>query len=70
MAIKAHYKGDGSQFLNGVPARNLQDDEYEALDAAQRKAVRDSGLYRMADDKPPEQQPKAPATDAGQKGGA
>jgi hypothetical protein len=53
VAVKAHWKGKDGQFLNGVPARSLSDDEYAALDKEQRAAVRDSGLYRMEEDKPP-----------------
>lgn len=45
MTIKARYKGDGTEFLNGVPARNLSDEEYDALDTEQKSDVRRSGLY-------------------------
>lgn len=50
MAIKARYKGDGSEFLNGIPARNLDEDEYAALDADQKRDVRQSGLYEVRPD--------------------
>jgi hypothetical protein len=39
MATKARFKGDGSEFLNGVPARDLSDDEYDALTDEQKAAV-------------------------------
>lgn len=72
MVKKAIYKGDGGQFLNGVPARDLQDDEYDALSTEQKHDVRYGGLYRMVDDKPAEKAsadaPKASA-DAGRKDG-
>lgn len=42
------YKGDGSEFLNGVPAHNLTTEEYDALDNDQRAAVRASPLYDYA----------------------
>jgi len=45
MASKARFKGDGSQFLNGVPARDLDEDEYAALDAETKKLVGASELY-------------------------
>lgn len=59
MAIKARYTGDGSEYLNGIPARNLSDEEYEALDREQKHAVRTSGLYEI----------KSEAARAAQKGG-
>jgi hypothetical protein len=40
MAIKARYLGDGTEFLNGIPAASLSEEEYAALDAEQRTAVR------------------------------
>jgi hypothetical protein len=33
-------------FLIGVPARDLSDEEYETLGEEQKKAVRESGVYR------------------------
>jgi hypothetical protein len=48
VAIKARYKGDGTAYLNGVPARNLSDEEYDALETEQKAAVRKSGLYDVA----------------------
>jgi hypothetical protein len=51
-AIK--YKGDGSQYVPGVPARDLTTDEFKALSQEQQKAVLESGLYEM----PVNQKPK------------
>jgi len=34
------YKGDGTEFLNNVPARDLDGDEYRALPVEARKALR------------------------------
>jgi len=51
MAIKARYKGGNpaedpnAEYLNGVPARNLDEDEYDALDPELKKLVRESSLY-------------------------
>ena len=38
------------EFLNGVPNRDLTEDDYDALDTDQRKAVRESGLYDVRTD--------------------
>jgi hypothetical protein len=57
VAIRARFKGkadaDGLplEYLNGVPARDLHDDEYDALDTDQKRQVRSSGLYLMVDAK-------------------
>ncbi|HXI17968.1 MAG TPA: hypothetical protein VNM48_16520 [Chloroflexota bacterium] len=51
MAIRATYKGDGTEYLLGVPARNLDEDDYLALDSEQRKAVRESSIYAYKTDK-------------------
>jgi hypothetical protein len=52
MATKARFKGDGSEFLNGVPARDLSDDEYDALSDEQKAAVLGSTqLYSVRDAK-------------------
>jgi hypothetical protein len=41
---RATYNGDGSEYLNGIPARDLDDEEYQALDPDQRKAVREAKM--------------------------
>lgn len=45
MAIRAKYTGDGREYLEGVPARDLEEEDYQALDSDQRAAVRGSDLY-------------------------
>lgn len=49
MAIKARFKGKGTEYLNGVPARDLDEDDLAALDPETRKLVRSSDLYEVAD---------------------
>jgi hypothetical protein len=39
------YTGDGSQFIAGVPARDLTDSEFKALDVKLQKQCLESGLY-------------------------
>ena len=36
--------------LTGIPARDLSEDEWQSLNADQRKMVRDSGLYDVKTD--------------------
>lgn len=50
MTIRARFKGGEGEFLLGVPARNLDEDEYQALSAEQRADVRNSGLYDVKTD--------------------
>jgi hypothetical protein len=50
MAIRARYKGNGSEFHAGIPARNLEEEDYQALDVEQRKVVRESPLYDVKTD--------------------
>lgn len=50
MAIRAKWDGKkpdeiGFEFLNSIPARDLTDEEYEALDTEQKRLVRSSPLY-------------------------
>lgn len=78
MAIRARFKGkadaDGLplEYLNGVPARDLQDDEYDALDTDQKRQVRSSGLYLMVDAKKsePKTEEAAPGPPKQEGGGA
>jgi hypothetical protein len=37
-------------YFNGIPNRDLTEDEYRALDADQRKVVRESGLWEVKTD--------------------
>lgn len=39
-----HFVG-GGRFLPGIPARDLADDEYQALSAEDKRRVDSSGLY-------------------------
>lgn len=55
MGVKASWQGKqpdeaGHEFLDGVPARSLDDAEYDGLTAEQRAAVRKSGLYDVKPD--------------------
>lgn len=46
MPIRAKFKPTSEgEFHPGIPARDLEDDEYRALDADQRRIVRSSALY-------------------------
>ena len=52
MAVKAKWKGgsykekgDDFEFLSGVPARDLTDEDYAALDTEMKASVRNSPLY-------------------------
>lgn len=52
MTIK--YTGKHGEYLTGIPARNLTDEDWSELSKEQRKAAIDSGLYVKpeAEDKP------------------
>jgi hypothetical protein len=45
--FRALYKGDGSRFHAGIPARHLTQDEFDALDETQRALLRGSDLYEV-----------------------
>lgn len=51
MAIRARFKGPTDEaglpvsYLEGIPARNLSDEEYDALSPEQKQVVRSSELY-------------------------
>ncbi len=49
MATKARYKGKG-EYFGGIPARNLTDEEYDALTTEQKKTVRESDIYDVRSD--------------------
>ena len=44
-----NFLGDGSQWINGIPARNLTADEWAELTEAQRAQAIESGLYELAE---------------------
>lgn len=63
MAQKAIWKGkrvyeEGFEFLEGIPARTLDDEEYEALDTEQKRLVRSSGLYDVKSESKEKEAPK------------
>lgn len=49
VATRAQYKGDGNEHINGVPLRDLSEEEWQHLDAETREAVRRT---RRGDGKP------------------
>jgi hypothetical protein len=59
--IKARYKGKDGEFYEGIPAADLDEEQYAALTTEQKHDVRFGGLYAMVEDKPAE---KAPAEGA------
>jgi hypothetical protein len=50
--VKAKYVGDGSEFLNGVPARDLTDEDWNRLTEEQQDAVINSRIYARAEVEP------------------
>lgn len=43
-------KSRPDEYLEGVPNQDLTDEDYQALSADQRKAVRESGLWHVKSD--------------------
>ncbi len=65
MANKFAFKGDPeAAYVNGVPARNLSEEDYDALSPELRKAVQASPLYGAVGN-----DPKPPKAAEGKKGG-
>lgn len=67
MAIRARWKGNPenpTEHHYGIPARDLEQEEYDALDNEQRKTVRESPLY----DYRPDRAADTPARAEGGKG--
>ena len=56
--MPAIYVGAGN-YLDGIPARDLTDEEYDALTREQKRDVRRSGLYEMVEAEP---EPEADAS--------
>jgi hypothetical protein len=50
----AKYKGDGSEYLNNIPARDLTEDEFAALTDDQKVMLAESPLYDLKYDAPAE----------------
>jgi hypothetical protein len=47
--VRYRYTGDGTSFLEGIPARDLTEEDVAALDDVQRAAVEASDLYEAAE---------------------
>jgi hypothetical protein len=75
MAVKARWTGKKSdhpnfEFLGGVPARSLSEEEYDALPKELRKAVDESPLFSVAGNDVPERVAHhAPAVEKAPEGG-
>lgn len=71
MAIVARFTGkkdaDGMpvEYLGGVPARSLDEDEFKALTDEQQEAVKASSIYTMAGQKADAAPARAAAKDEG-----
>lgn len=57
-----HEDGTPKEYLFGIPAKHLTNDEYEALSAEHKEQVRASGLYEVRAER--ELAPAAPAASA------
>lgn len=60
MAIKARFKGDGSEFHFGIPARDLTDDDWSAMSKEDQNLVLASKLYNVVDKKDSTEADRAP----------
>ena len=49
MATRAQYKGDGNEHINGVPRRDISEEEWQEMDADTHKRVRET---KRGDGKP------------------
>lgn len=63
------YTGDGSAFHAGIPARDLEQEDVDALTDEQRAVLADSPLYELVGETPPaepapETAPEPPAEGA------
>lgn len=54
MAIAAKFKKDSEGYVEGVPARDLTDEEFAALTDQQKAMVEGSGVYDLRRDAPKE----------------
>lgn len=50
MARRAAFKGDGQEYLEGIPSRHLDEEDWQALSKEQRDTVRGSSLYDVKTD--------------------
>ena len=46
-----YYVSREGEYFAGIPARDITDEEYVALNKEQRRLVRESGLYQRADNR-------------------
>lgn len=60
MAIKARFKGDGSEFHAGIPARDLTDEDWQSLDEDERTLVLASKLYNVVSERDTTERERAP----------
>lgn len=60
MAIKAKFKGDGSEFHSGIPARDLTDEEYDSLSKEDQAVVLASPLYNVTGERDSTEKERAP----------
>jgi hypothetical protein len=57
--MKATYVGTGVGYLNGIPARDLTEEEWAALTPEQQAEVKASGLYELEGEKVATEEPPA-----------
>lgn len=56
---RVKFTGGDEQYIGGVPARNLDADEWAALSAEKREEAKAVGLYEVEyDDPPPSPKPE------------
>lgn len=55
------YTGKHGEYIAGIPARNLTDEDWSDLTKEQRKAAIDSGLYVKPEPEETKHEPKKPA---------
>lgn len=53
-AVVAKYKGDGSEFHNGIPAADLSEEDFAGLTDEQKATLAASPLYELRRDAPKE----------------
>jgi hypothetical protein len=49
--MRARYLGKNGEHLGGIPARDLAEEDWAALDGDQRKLVRASTIYEVQSEK-------------------
>lgn len=52
--IAAKYTSESGEFYNGIPARDLMEDEFSALTDEQKATLRESAFYDLRHDAPKE----------------